>query len=80
MAVIYRDSVKCTPVDVGDYSQFESLAVKVVVFAQLQAYALSIVYCVRRTNVIIPVTVASILLSRRHQSGSQAGKMKVPGI
>ena len=30
VAVIYRDSVKCTPVDVGDYSQFESLAVKVV--------------------------------------------------
>ena len=30
MAVIHRDTVKCSVVDVGDYTQFESLAVKVV--------------------------------------------------
>jgi len=28
--VIHRDTVKCSVVDVGDYTQFESLAVKVV--------------------------------------------------
>ena len=30
MAVIHRDIVKCSVVDVGDYTQFESLAVEVV--------------------------------------------------
>ena len=30
MAVIHRDTVKCSVVDVGDYTQFETLAVKVV--------------------------------------------------
>ena len=30
VAVIHRDSVRCTPVNVGDYTLFESLAVKIV--------------------------------------------------
>ena len=30
MAVIHRDTIKCSVVDVGDYTQFETLAVKVV--------------------------------------------------
>ena len=30
VAVIHRDTVKCSVVDVGDYTQFETLAVKVV--------------------------------------------------
>ena len=30
MALVYRDSVKCTPVDIGQYAQFEYVAAKVV--------------------------------------------------
>ena len=30
MALVYRDSVKCTPVDIGQYVQFEYLAAKIV--------------------------------------------------
>jgi len=30
VAAVYRDSVKCTPVDLGEYVQFESLSVKIV--------------------------------------------------
>ena len=30
VALVYRDSVKCTPVDIGQYVQFEYLAVKII--------------------------------------------------
>jgi len=51
LAVIHRDSFRATPVDVGEYSEFESLALRVVG----HCFASFVVVCVYRP----PATVTS---------------------